>query len=751
MIKIYQGTQQQINELLCKIKAQLHQPFYLYNDNEFPEGFYGIRRLVNYLKKYFDKNEIERLLEENKVIASFIFPELEQTFSEQEKKESLFYKARLESRLNVPYGLFEMIARLVATLIDRHIFTIILPDITTIDGESLRVIENYYRHHPESKHALLLGFATDIVDVPDADGITWKRSQGDVQYFVGGFCQYGNSEVIIIENTVSKKKDRVKAGRISPALSLEEELFNRLTNKVVLDDERVTQMITLLTLFYERYSFRAIIAIGAKLLSTQPILNPVLKGHIHGLIGSAATFYQFSHHANPPFDDFLAYHFEEALLHEERPEIRTALLYRITFTYAERKSDLETASKWAEQFVKEASELPLSQKQRDYHLAWAYNVRGHVYAHTNRFENSANDADKAYTLLNNGIKKMEKEEDAAFNFWLNDYKLSIFNLSIHQVYTGDEINQYEYSKHWHKKMSYIMEFMPRIMLFDTFHWIDFYRNKFALHDALRSAEEGIEDAKFYKHGQIYIYTFCAADFNYRIGNASKALALFKKAEEIRPFYNDLFHIYSIPWFTGNCYMKLDLYDEAESAFTSDLSKNNSTEFNISLRCKLALISAKRNNKKEFEDRLNSVIDEAIENGEQNLLIKVASTAAYSLYLLQDKKSATEALNKALEISATAVDGKSLNDAYLFEMHFYQLVIHGYNEPTFLKTIKLIRRALNDIESWWHLPSFKNHVTLFEKSGSSYLNDPEIIQHLGIFSNAFSERRESAILNVTTVY
>lgn len=745
MIQIYQGTQEQVNHELFKIKSQLQHAFYLYNDHEFPEGFYGVRTLVNYLKEQFDEHEIQQILHENKAISCFIFPELEQLFSEQERKEYLFYQARFESRLNVPYGLFEMVGRLVSRLIDGHSFSIIIPDITLIDSESLRVFENYYRHHPESKNDLLLGFATDIIDTPDNNGIIWKRSQGDVQYIVGGFCQYSNSEVIDLKNIKPEKGNTGGVENKNRFLSQEEGLYNLLSTGGKLDDKQVRQAIELLNAFYGRYSFRAVILTGSKLLSTQTNLDPVLKSYVHGLIGSAANFYQFSHHSNPPFDDYLTFHFEQALLHEDRPEMRTALLYRVTFTYAERKSDLENAAKWAEQFVKEASALTVSKKQRDYHLAWAYNVIGHVYAHTDRFELCARDADKAYTLLNDGIMKMEKEEDPTFNYWLNDYKLSIFNLSIHQVYTGDEINEYEYSRQWYKKMASIMEFMPRIMLFDTFHWVDFHRNKFALHDALRSAEEGIEDAKLYKHGQIYVYTFCAADFNYRIGNASRALALFKKAEEIRPYYNDLLYIYSIPWFTGNCYMKLDLYDEAEAAFTGDLSKKNSPEYNITLRCKLALIAAKKNNKKEFEQRVNIAIDAAIENGEQNLLIKVASTAAYSLHLLKDKTQSVEALEKALEVASSPVEGSSLNEAYLFEMHFYHLLIHGYEEDVFLNAIRLMRVALNDIETWWHLPQFKNYVMIFEKSNSPYLNNATIKTQLGVFAAAFAERREPVAL------
>ncbi len=119
-----------------------------------------------------------------------------------------------------------------------------------------------------------------------------------------------------------------------------------------------------------------------------------------------------------------------------------------------------------------------------------------MYAHRGMLEACEKDAEQAYVLLNDGLAAMEQLGDTSLNYWANDYKLSLFNLAIHQVYTGDEINEPAYSRGWFKRMNRIMELMPRIMRFDTFHWIDYHRNKLALRDALSATESGIEDAIF---------------------------------------------------------------------------------------------------------------------------------------------------------------------------------------------------------------------------------------------------------------
>lgn len=746
MIRIYQGLQSQIGNQFQSLKEEADNAIFLDNNSPFPTGWWGIKRLIQSLKERFSAEEINNVLEANKAISCFLFPEWVETLTGTEAKEYTFYKARLESRLNVPYGLLEAVAKLLDQLINPYAFSLMIPNPVNIDSESLRVIENYYRLFPGTRQKIVVGFPTDILDQEDPAGITWDRSQGTVQYFAGNLFRYPATEIINLDPAVqgiTGIMDNPFWSTDYPA-DQEELIFNSLTDSEG-NTEKVRRAIQVMESSYERYSFRAVIKIGLKILETQFALDDAVKAAVHGLVGSAANFYQFTHHSNPPFDDFLEYHFVEALRYEPRPEIRSALLYRITFTLAERKANLDAAFEWAGKAVVEATQNTLPALQHDYHLAWALNVRAHVYAHRGMLEACAKDAEKAYALLEDGLARMEQEGDASFNYWANDYRLSIFNLAIHQVYTGDEINEPDYSRDWFTRMNRIMDMMPRIMHFDTFHWIDYHRNKLALRDALSATETGIEDAIFFKHGQLYVYLFCAADLNYRIGNAAKALQLFEQAEQVRPLYNDLFHMFSFPWFMGNCYAKMGLTDKAEAIFKNELADADEVDYQIRLMISLALLSASNGDKEELERRMNTAIDLAVEYGEQNLLLKVISTAGYALHTIGDDTGSAEAYEQAMDLVASFdQEDQALNSAYLFEMYVGYLKSQGYNEALLIKTIQLLPQALDDMESWWHLSALGPFVEMFNNSYVSGVEDAKIAGALNIFNLVMAERTDYSL-------
>ncbi len=743
MIRIYQATSARIRTQFLSLKDEANRAIYLDNNSSFPTGWWGIKTLIHALKEYFDAGAIDKVIGQNKAISCFLFPELSDTLTDAEAKVYAFYKARLESRLNVPYGLLEAVAGLLDQLIGPYTFSLMIPDPVNIDPESLRVIENYYRLFPESRQKIVVGFPTDIVDREDVAGITWERSQGTVQYFVGNLFRYPATEVIDLDAAVpeaisSGEKPFWNADR--PA-DKEELVWSSLTAGEM-NIGKVLSAVRVMESCYERYSFRAVVKIGLRILETQFPLGNDIKAAIHGLVGSAANFYQFTHHGNPPFDDFLEYHFLEALRNERRPEIRSALLYRITFTLAERKADLDRAAEWAEKAVVEATQNTLPVIQHDYHLAWALNVRAHVYAHKDMTEACAEDAERAYALLEEGLARMEKEGATSLSYWANDYKLSIFNLAIHQVYTGDEINEPAYSRAWFKRMNHIMELMPRIMRFDTFHWIDYHRNKLALRDALSAAETGIEDAVFFKHGQLYVYLFCAADLNYRMGNAAKALQLFEQANQVRPLYNDLFHMFSFPWFIGNCYARMGLADDAEAVFEKELIDAASMDYQIRLMINLALLSAHKGDREALEHRMNKAIDMAVEYGEQNLLLKITATAGYTLCHIGDHAGSAGAYNQAMDLANSLhQEDLVLNPAYLFEMYTGYLMVHGYSEALFVQTIQLIPEALDDMESWWYLTALAPFVEIFRNSRPAGAAWTKVDEALSIFDLVIAERAD----------
>lgn len=722
MIQVIQGKQSQINFYINQFKQISSSAIALHTVKEFPSGFYGMRMLIDFLKEMLGPDAVMQKLASDKAMTAFIYPETAAQMTAADRVVYTYFSARFESRLNVPYSLFERLSALLATLIDGHAFDLFIPDIRTIDSESLRVIETCYRSHKLSSVNLFLGFTTDVVDNEDENGIIWERYQGDVQFFAGGFLQHESVQHILL---AEGELEQVKWNNYD-VVTDEEAAYLTVMAATGVNDLDVNGVIEKLKESYERFSYRAVMKTGSALLNVPGLIDNEARATIHGYVGSAASFYQFTHHANPPFDDYLMYHFTEALKYERIAERRMALYYRISFTCAERRSDLQDASKWIGDFVAELNSADLPEKQKHYHLAWAYNVRGHVYAHTHRFADAALDGENAYELLFEGIRKMEATEETTYNVWLNDYRLSIFNLSIHQVYTGDEENEYDYSRKWFKRMEEIMTFMPRIMLFDTFHWVDYHRNKLDIANALKSAEEGIEDARIFKHGQNYIYTVCAADFNLRLGNPEKALYYFTHAEKIRPVYNDLFYFLNIPWFKAVCLVQLQRYNEAEALFTEELRHSPATDYRVLLISRLAAIAAKQNDKAGFEALMNTAIDEAVELGELNVLVKIAIESCRCLLELGEKESAMEALDKANElIGQEQQDVQTVSKSALFEAALLNLSLHGDDDEIIMNALRLLPEALNDIECWQHLEPFSNHVERLEKkqlSASSAVSD-----------------------------
>jgi len=735
MIQILQGTQTQIALKLMQTEHAT-TPMYIYDAAAFPKGWAGLRTLIHALKGNYS-DEIEEIIQENIALATFIFPELEDHLTEKEKEKYLYFHARFQSRLNVPYELYKEMAFFLNALLKNREEVIILPELPNIDSETLRVFENYYRYFPNSTQQLIVGFATDISDHEDADGITWERSEGTVQYFVGSLFMHPTTETVLLTNSSETATNKTAIWKQQNLPNDEEKLHHSLQPEMTsLEAENA---IKVMKRSYGRYSFRAVIKIGLRVLEYCKVLDATQKATVHGLVGSSANFYQFSHHANPPFDTFLAHHLVKGLDGEVAPEIRSALLYRITFTYAERMGNTEKALTWAEKTVENALQNNLEEIAYNYHLAWSYIVRSDVYAHAGKFDDFVADSKIAYAILEKGIAQLEKNTDNQFSYWLNDYRLSLFNMSIHQVYTGDELNEYDHSRIWYGKMSDIMKTMPKIMLFDTFHWVDYHRNKLEIANALQAAEEGIADAIELKHGQIYVYQFCAADFCYRMGNIAKAKELFQVANDYRPIYNDLFMEVSMVWFLANCHLKLEQYEEAIALYKQELQTTTSEEYQIKLYGQLSWIAAIQGNTALFEENINKTIDLAVGYGEQNLLLKVVTLAGHCSHKMGKTDEAKEAYNRALSLSDSLhQDEQQLSEAYLLDLYIGYMNLNGYDENMTMQSLKLVPKALDDLESWENIPKLLPFATTFLKNNTAH-DDKMLQEGINTFKMAAQQR------------
>jgi len=680
-------------------------------------------------------------------LLSFIFPELEKTLSDKEKEEFLFYTARFQSRLTVPYDLFKELAAVLDRFLKYNESTIIFPDLVYVDSETLRVFENYYRYFPENAQDIIVGFRTDIVDKEDNNGIIWERSTGTVQYFVGSFAIHPTTKLVILSNASTVAGNETGTWKQMNTPNDEEKFYNSLQPGMTTVETK--KAIKVMSRSYAGYSHRAVIKMGLRVLDYCDLEDGALKSSIYGLIGSSSNFYQFTHHENPVFDQFLVHNLVKGFENESRPEVRSALLYRITFAYAERMGNTEKALAWAEKTVDNALKNNVDEITYNYHLAWSYIVRADVYAHAEKFEEFVADSKTAYAILEKGIAQLEKNKNNQYNYWLIDYRLSLFNMSIHQIYTGDELNEYDHSRVWYKKMFDIMKVMPKILLFDTFHWVDYHRNKFELAKALEAAQEGIVDAVELKHGQIYVYLFCAADVSYRMGDPYKAKGFFESAKGYRPIYGDLFNDVSLSYVIANCEVRMGAYEKAIALYNDELRAAKSKAYKIKLNAQLAWVAALTNNKERFEENINKTINLAVNYGEKNLLLKVAALAGHGLYKMNYKQEAKEAYDIALSFfNSLNQDNKQLNAGYVLDLYTGFMMVNGYDEKMTAEALKQVPKALDDLENWWCLPKLDTFVTLFLDNNTSH-SDTVLLEGIATFKKAILQRVDS-IETITTV-
>ncbi|MEO1628492.1 MAG: tetratricopeptide repeat protein, partial [Bacteroidota bacterium] len=609
-----------------------------------------------------------------------------------------------------------------------------VPDMSQLDPETLRTFDHYYRFVPDASQQLIVGFPTDLVDRPDERGITWHRSTSTVQFFVGGWKLYPHATHIVLdqnapaEETVNWHETNIPSPEVQFLQSLDEGNWT---------EDRVDALLNWMEQTYGRYSFRAVLKAGMNFLEKIDALDAVQRSTLHGLIGSAANFYQFSHLPNPPFDRFLVGEFHKALEHESRPAVRCALLYRIAFAYSERLENQEEAEKWADQAVEAAAHPHLSRLQQNYHLAWACNVRGHVYAFHDRYDDFVKDSALGYEILKSGVAQLEETSNDPFNYWLDDYRMSLFNLAIHQIYTGDETDRYDYSREWFPITEGVVKKMSPMLRFDTFHWIEYYRNKLSLRDALAAAERGIADAFKFKHHQIYIYSFCAADLSYRIGDAAKAVEFFQMAKKHRPVYNDIFKGLSPDWFIAKCHERLGQKDKAAAIYQSLLTLEKDEHLSMKCCLQLAQMEARRSQRETADQYINQAIDLALKQAGPNPLLKVAATAGQCLHWLGDEAGARDAYQRANDLSAGQ---DAINGHYLLESLVGQLIAFGYDEALAERAIRLIPEAIDEIDSWWNLNELRPFIELYTEGSNK--EDQDIQNGLQVFETALAERIDS---------
>src|ERR1044072_3856839 len=98
----------------------------------------------------------------------------------------------------------------------------------------------------------MIGFATDITDQEDENGITWHRSQGTIQYLMGSLFRHPFTEVIELDSADKKNAGDNLPWKVSSLPSQEELAFRSLSNEKI-NKTNVSGVIDVMQSSYERF------------------------------------------------------------------------------------------------------------------------------------------------------------------------------------------------------------------------------------------------------------------------------------------------------------------------------------------------------------------------------------------------------------------------------------------------------------------------------------------------------------------
>ncbi len=763
MKKVYLGNRAQLDNEFLQLEKEYKDEtvLWIYNDEEFPLGWKTINQIVAELRQSFGNEKINAVLNENKAIASFALTDFYKTLNEEEQKVWYYHSTKFHTQTNRPVFIYNEWGKLLYELLKENNCIILIPDLSVIDSESLGAIVGMFQQFPKMEQVIISGIAENYMKKDDSNGLCWKQGEVNIQSFINSLQLFDDFEKEILskennDDAIVNTRGLNRKSLGSIAINNEEyEVYGWLIKDDVKQiKERTNHIVEVLKRAYQRYSYKATIYMCLDALRFKQQFSDNQLAMLHGLIGSAGHFDQLSHHQHTAFDNFLIHHLTEALNLETDPTLRCSLYYRLVYAIAEREDDFETSVKWVEQEIKEASNSNLSSIQKAHQQAWGYSISGHINVNKGNMEAFHEDIGKTFSILDNEMERLfdgktyEDLEPTELKFWQEEFCLSYFHFAAHQVFFGDELGMPDYSRKWIGKAKEALERVSTKNRFDVFHWIEFYRSKLELNKALESCELGIEDAYEHKNTLMYLYQFSAADICYRIGDYEKAIAYFENTKKLRPHFHDVFQNLSIDLLIGYALLRTDKYKDAGSIFIKALHSEKDEEpgmFHVKMWAYLAIISAKDGKEELANERINKAIEYAVEIGDQNILVFVASKAGEVASLLGSEEEAISAYAQSIDLAKDEngeISNKLDNVNLLFAVlgHFQ---LSGYDESLFMDLLTKITEnlILDDGDGWALLQGLLPYVSNTLNNNLDILKDENIKRRVRVLKQAASQRND----------
>ena len=743
MITILQGKQEELALYVSEKYTKKHHHI-IYGSKDFAVPFLIFRSIIPFLRTHVKDDHMDELLFSYKTYISAIYEHLTPYLDDQEKKWKHLSTARLDSNIThstvAKSAITRSCAEIFITLYKQYKFSLIIPNLTCLDVNSLDLLKFIYQVYPKQAPNLILGYN------PDWENDRYDETTGISLYYGFDTVTFLQSFVYAFEG-IASVNERITI----PYNSINNIPFAALENNHIIDkydDDSEWQANKLLnsdtsSLYQQsdyiigavKKCFRLFDFTNAMLLSqkARKKLDPFLSNeeravlfHIEGLCAHNRHFFT---QGNMPLANHLHKIFEQALKYEINASHRIAILYRLIVTLSRRKNDLKAANLYVKQAFEELKNF--SDDNKEILLAWINNVYSYMLMKEGSLAGAIEKHEEAYYLLDkkffNGL---------AISLDEVNYTKAVLaeNLSTLNSLRGD----FDKMQDWYKIETFYTDMWPSLNAVSSAEWQSFYYQQLKITQALSKAKQGLKKAKqSFNYILEYFFTLSLADICNRLGKAAEAIAYYKKClifhKRIGRSYDQI-TFFALQMALIKLYVRSERYEDALH-FIEEL---NSVPLEISLYESIeileqaALCHTYLDKIAEAEKYINSAIEIAVNDGDCNLLLKVNLVAGRICQLLKRTGDANNTYLQAQEISKTVTDGVAFKASATDTTILYLGLLESGKMDAHLLAA-LLRSLSNSLKKnsdcWWELKRFLQIIALLPGSEKSSITETPFYRNI----------------------
>lgn len=459
-----------------------------------------------------------------------------------------------------------------------------------------------------------------------------------------------------------------------------------------LDADALASVLGGLEAAFACFGFDCSLELGRRLLEAAADLTAAQRRRVHLLAALSAYNRQVTSRSERPDDDellarWLDEHFAASLDGETDPRVRAHGAYRLAINKGRRQGDLAAALALADQAVALAGEADAT-----FDLAWARNGRAYLHGRNRRLDLAISDCEAAFELAS----QLGPGDPLEIEHPMTRVVLAE-NLASLSTWAG----QPRAALRWAERFDELATLLD-IPFAPSERRIDALRSNLELAAALELAHRGLDiSERTLDPLGADIYAADVGDLCYRRGLAREAVEAFRRALVLTQRDGDVGRERATAIACVMAAMRAGHFVEADTML-AQLRRTTDPEHPseaIELGATAGVIAAQRGHVGAAEAEINQAIATAVELGERDVLLRVATAAGEACLRLGRVDDAAAAFVQALELAAVD-DAPAAPD--LLAALVGALSAGSEDRQLVERSLAVLEPALIDAEAWWLL-------------------------------------------------